>query len=138
MTAPLPTPARWCGLKIYAKLVDRSGTTIRVQRSSLATEPAVRVFGTRDDHHNWPPHLTVEQARQVRDALSQFLRDAGHENPYELLWAAGWDRATGLGFLADTRGGRFDFDLDADNVESLKDALDELLEGPPEQDEEGA
>jgi hypothetical protein len=45
-----------------------------------------------------------------------------------VTWMAGTNRETGRGFLADADGGRFDFDLDADNVAGLIDALRDLVE----------
>jgi hypothetical protein len=51
----------------------------------------------------------------------------GRQPATSLTWMAGRHLPTGRGFLADSAGGRFDFDIDPDNLEALKGALDELL-----------
>lgn len=58
------------GFDIYAEFIDRYGTAVRIQQSSLATEPAVWIFSEGGD-----PHLTVRMAGVVRDALDEFIRD---------------------------------------------------------------
>jgi hypothetical protein len=68
------------GFGTYAEFVDRYGTPIRVQQSSLATEAAVWIF-TEDnpaftDPANPPsPHLTVDMARQMIEGLQAFVDD---------------------------------------------------------------
>lgn len=62
------------GFGIYAELTDQHGARVRVQESSLATEACVWIFASDDDHGpDATPHLTVEQARTVRDALTEFI-----------------------------------------------------------------
>lgn len=67
------------GFSIYADFTDRYGHRVRVQQSSLATEDCAWIFcnrGERDPEGYEPsPHLTVEQARLVRDALSEFIAE---------------------------------------------------------------
>lgn len=72
------------GLKGYVKFRDSHGNHIQVQQSSVvevgplneANEdplvgPFVWIF---TDGHN--PHLTIEQAKAVRDSLDQFIKDS--------------------------------------------------------------
>lgn len=63
------------GFRIYTHFRDRYGNEVRVQQSSLATESCVWIFSDED------PHLTVEQAQVVRDALDEFIADALHARP---------------------------------------------------------
>jgi hypothetical protein len=43
-------------------------------------------------------------------------------------WALGRSTETGRGFLADSQGGRFDFDRDRFTLEALIEGLTEMLE----------
>lgn len=70
------------GFADYVTLTDRYGNYVIVRQSSLADEDCVWIFCNRSD--KWPadldspdpsPHLTVDMARQVRDALDEFIRD---------------------------------------------------------------
>lgn len=61
------------GFVIYDEFTDRYGSTIRVQESSLADEPAVWIFHENSDLTAMP-HLTREQATRLRDALGAFLK----------------------------------------------------------------
>lgn len=90
------------GFGIYADITGQHGNSVRVQQSSLATDDCAWIFcdhseqGTRDRDRflsRWPgrfdgidldelaaflsptPHLTVSQAKQVRDALDEFIRE---------------------------------------------------------------
>jgi hypothetical protein len=67
------------GFAVYVELVDRHGSSVRVQESSAAEEPCVWIFAERGEEPT-APHLTVEQARRVRDGLDTFLRDAEGDN----------------------------------------------------------
>lgn len=73
-TPPRATTAR--GFAIYDEFTDMYGGQVRVQQSSLASEPAVWIFGKNSDLGS-AAHLTVEQARRVRDALGAFLAEHG-------------------------------------------------------------
>lgn len=63
------------GFAIYAQFTDRYGAKVRVQESSLATDSCVWVFAQEPNGHLASPHLTVDMARQLRDALSEFIAD---------------------------------------------------------------
>jgi hypothetical protein len=67
------------GFAVYAELVDRYGSRVRVQKSSAAEEPCVWI-SAKSGEEPTSPHLTVEQARRVRDGLDVFLRDAEGDN----------------------------------------------------------
>lgn len=58
------------GFTIYDQFTDRYGHRVTVQESSLATEPCCWIF-----HDSTAPHLTLSQARRVRDALDTFIRE---------------------------------------------------------------
>lgn len=67
------------GFGIYAEVTDRYGSRVRVQQSSLAFEDCVWIFADENPDPNYEhphPHLTVEQAKAVRDGLDQFIREA--------------------------------------------------------------
>ena len=61
------------GFAIYDEFTDRYGNQVSVVESSLATEACCWIFSGK------APHLTVEQARRVRDALDAFVRENGGE-----------------------------------------------------------
>ena len=91
------------GFAVYAELADASGSEISVRQSSLATDDAVWIFANHPDGYEIParfrdrlaaagfttplnlaelgamlepsPQLNVEQAKQVRDALDEFIRE---------------------------------------------------------------
>lgn len=58
------------GFAIYDRFFDQKGTEIHVQKSSLANEPCVWIFSTA-----LGAHLTIEQAKRVRDALDTFISE---------------------------------------------------------------
>jgi hypothetical protein len=62
------------GRAIYDEFTDLNGSRVWVQDSSLASDRAVWVFAQRGDMDT-DPHLNVEQARRVRDALDAFIRE---------------------------------------------------------------
>lgn len=66
------------GFGVYAEFRDRYNSEVRVQESSLGTERCVWIFCRNPGFTESPPapHLTVEQARTVRDALDAFIREA--------------------------------------------------------------
>lgn len=73
------------GLYDFAQITDTYGSEIRVRSSSAACEPCVWIFTQRDgkewiEHTPSPggvavisPHLNVEQAARLRDALQRFI-----------------------------------------------------------------
>lgn len=71
--------------RLYAQIEDRYQQRVRVQRASLATEPAVWIHCDAPDHAgpNDPrPLLGVDDARALRDALDRFIAenaDAGEQ-----------------------------------------------------------
>ena len=90
------------GFAVYDEFSDTYGSQIRVQQSSSAEGPRCWIFADRDPHDHLSssdlhrlagfdldelsaklspsPHLDVDQARRVRDALDMFIRDhdTGH------------------------------------------------------------
>ena len=112
------------GFAIYGELADKYGSKVRVQKSSLATDDYVWIFASHERPKLSPdqvellaaagfgtpvrldelaamltpsPHLDVEQAIRVRDALDAFI--AGHSeapapglstgDPVDRLWGDG-------------------------------------------------
>lgn len=98
------------GFAVYAELTDKYGSSVRVQKSSLATDDCAWIFASHPApklRHEWrerlaaagfatdvqldelaaflapSPHLDLDQARQVRDALDAFIRE--HEEAREGL-----------------------------------------------------
>lgn len=69
------------GFRIYAELTDKYGSKIRVQESSLATDTCVWIFANNDKLDEPAPHLTVEQARQIADALYLFVAENDNVTP---------------------------------------------------------
>lgn len=65
------------GFAIYDEFVDRYGSEVRVQKGSLASEPTVWIFAKCHADACGPDaaHLTVEQAKRVRDALDAFIAE---------------------------------------------------------------
>ena len=67
------------GFVIYDEFTDTYGSKVRVQESSAATEPRCWIFASSDHGRDGAsPHLNVEQAKRVRDALGAFICE--HEN----------------------------------------------------------
>jgi hypothetical protein len=66
------------GWKLYAKFVDKYGSEIRVQESSIVGRPCVWIFADNDPKvfEKPKPHLTVENAKQLIEALQSFVEDA--------------------------------------------------------------
>lgn len=72
------------GFSMYGDFKDERGCRIRVQESSAVGDPRTWVMITNDagTYHRTPisgdcsAHLTVDQARQMRDALDRFIADA--------------------------------------------------------------
>ncbi len=63
------------GFEFYANFRDRYGSRVRVQQSSLATEPCVWIFADDNDQIPEPsPHLTADMARTVIEALEDFIK----------------------------------------------------------------
>lgn len=67
------------GFEVYAEFDDSYGSDVRVQESSSAGEPHVWIFCHNQrygqgEQKDFTPHLTVEQAKIVRDALDEFIR----------------------------------------------------------------
>ncbi len=65
------------GFAIYGSLTDNRGHTVRVQESSAANEAHVWIFTTVGTDEGNEPHLTVEQARRLRDMLDAFITHRG-------------------------------------------------------------
>lgn len=76
------------GFAIYEEFTDSYGSEVRVQESSSAMGPHCWIFCAnenfgypdpkgKDRSKVWTPHLTLEQARRVRDALNAFIVHAG-------------------------------------------------------------
>lgn len=64
------------GFTIYDQFTDTYGSDIRVQESSSAEEARVWIFATAaQSGAGASPHLNVEQAGRVRDALDAFIRE---------------------------------------------------------------
>lgn len=63
------------GFTIYDQLTDTHGCRVRVQQSSSALSDCAWVFCEAADGSDASPHLNVEQARRVRDALSAFITE---------------------------------------------------------------
>lgn len=64
------------GFATYDEFVDRSGNSIRVQKSSIATEPCVWIFAEGSGIL-----LTIEQAKRIRDALDVFIAENQEATP---------------------------------------------------------
>ena len=62
------------GFAIYEKITDNRGSEIRVQKSSAADDDYVWIFAKRGGYDD-SPHLNVEQAKLIRDALDEFIKD---------------------------------------------------------------
>jgi hypothetical protein len=71
------------GFVIYDKFADQNGHGVRVQQSSLATEDCVWIFCEDVTGKPWglTPHLTVDQAIRVRDALTAFIDEHREGEP---------------------------------------------------------
>lgn len=66
------------GFTVYDEIETSYGHTVRVQESSSAEAPHVWLFVSDSPvvvTHN--PHLTIEQAIRVRDALTAFIDEEG-------------------------------------------------------------
>jgi hypothetical protein len=66
------------GFTIYDQFTDTYGSKVRVQESSIATEPRCWIFtdAASSMAATTVPHLNVEQAKRVRDALDAFITEA--------------------------------------------------------------
>lgn len=62
------------GFRIYTEFTDRYDHEVRVQQSSLATEDCVWIFGDGAPEVR-SPHLTVDMAVKVRDALDTWIKE---------------------------------------------------------------
>ncbi|MCJ8223659.1 hypothetical protein [Bacillus paralicheniformis] len=64
------------GFRVYDEFKDVNGTQVRIEKSTLATEECVSIFGDTplSDHH-FPPHLNVETAKRVIKALQEFVEE---------------------------------------------------------------
>ena len=65
------------GFAIYDEFTDLYGHKVRVQQSSYASEPAVWIFAEEcpDEVGPTATHLTLEQAKRVRDGLDAFISE---------------------------------------------------------------
>lgn len=64
------------GLRLYGDLMDLEGHRIVVIDSSLATKRACRVTLPVKKYLDASPHLTVSQAKRLRNALDRFIKDS--------------------------------------------------------------
>ena len=70
------------GFVIYDEFTDAGGTGVRVQESSSAEESRCWIFTDGSARGaSGTPHLNVEQAKRVRDALGAFIREHEEERP---------------------------------------------------------
>lgn len=60
------------GFAVYKEIKDTRGNEITIQESSNADEDCVWVFCKRDGKDD-TPHLNIEQAKQVIEALQEFI-----------------------------------------------------------------
>lgn len=68
------------GFAVYAEFRDSYGNDVRVQKSSNAEMDAILIFTNKAGENHAraaSPHLTVEQAKLVRDALTEFINEYG-------------------------------------------------------------
>lgn len=77
-----PTQFTERGFAIYGHITDSRGNRIRVQESSAADDSYVWLFldaraGEENPVDQVEPHLSVEQATELRDALNRFLKHCG-------------------------------------------------------------
>jgi hypothetical protein len=64
------------GFTIYDEFTDTYGTGIRVQESSSAEEPRCWIHADGEARGiSGAPHLNLEQAKRVRDALDAFISE---------------------------------------------------------------
>jgi hypothetical protein len=62
------------GFEDFCSFRDVYGSRIVVRQSSLATEDCVWIFAQDNPHQEYPaPHLNVEQAKIVAEALLAFV-----------------------------------------------------------------
>lgn len=63
------------GFADYAEVEDSYGQKVTVRQSSAAGEDAVWVFCEKIEGTSGTPHLSVENAREIRDGLNRFIRE---------------------------------------------------------------
>lgn len=63
------------GWVIFGEITDRYGSTIRVQESSIAFEPAVWIFAENPTFKDSEPHphLTPDNAKELIAILQKFI-----------------------------------------------------------------
>lgn len=65
------------GFTVYDEFTDTHGNRIRVQESSSASGVRCWIFASgKSASENPSPHLDIEQAKRLRDALDAFIRSA--------------------------------------------------------------
>lgn len=64
------------GFVTYDEFPDSRGSKITIRESSAASGPHVWIF-CEPAYPEGEPHLTVGQARRVRDALDAFIAEKG-------------------------------------------------------------
>lgn len=68
------------GFRIYADdIIDSKRSKVSVVQSSSAEDDCVWIFTKNEQWANPDPHLNVEQARIVRDALTEFIDEHSEE-----------------------------------------------------------
>lgn len=65
------------GFGIYARICDNRGHEIRVQESSAADGAYVWIFTSVGIDNGSDPHLSIENARVIRDAPNTFIQHRG-------------------------------------------------------------
>jgi hypothetical protein len=79
------TPTMRGPWRIYAEFKDVDGQTVTVETNTSRSDDRSLTWiacsdGTDRQHTVPSPHLTVAQARRVRDALDRFIKDhTGHD-----------------------------------------------------------
>ena len=64
------------GLQLYTEFRDHDGSIVRLADSSLATKRACRLHVRVPAFNGAEPHLTIAQAKLLRNALTRFIGDA--------------------------------------------------------------
>ncbi len=67
------------GFRIYAEFKDSYGSDVRIQESSNAEGRYCWIFSHRanDQETDFPPHLSITQAKRVVAALTKFIKEGG-------------------------------------------------------------
>lgn len=66
------------GFAIYDEFRDSYNHSVKIQESSNAGYDAVWIFAQNEDGDLCCSHLNMDQAKRLRDALDEFIRDHEH------------------------------------------------------------